>query len=473
MLPKAPFDKFILQNADGIIVVNHEGLIRLANPAAAVLFGRPADELVGYLFGFPVVSGETSELDIICRDGQHIIAEMRVVETEWAGEAVYLASIRDITGRKRLEEQLRQTQKMEAVGRLAGGIAHDFNNLLTIINGYADLLLGDSSQFHAAVRPEIQVIRGAGERAARLTRQLLAFSRRQVLNPEILNLNQVMADLEKALHHLLGEGILLEIRLAPGLGNVKVDRGQMEQVIFNLVINAHEAMPGGGKLTVETANTDLDETMVQAYVGVPPGSYVTLAFSDTGPGISAETLAYIFEPFFTTKEQGQGSGLGLAMVHGIISQSGGHIRVYSQAGQGATFKIFLPRLPQVDSSPRSDASLTGSETILVIESDPQLRQLIARSLSKYGYTVLEGANQAAALLIYQQHTGPIHLLLTEMMAPELTEASSGKALKVLYMPAYSDEVIAPLGLADPSLPFIEKPFTTSGLVQKIRETLDA
>lgn len=471
MLLEAPFDKFILQNADGMMVVDQAGIIRFVNPAAEILFGRSTGELIGQLFGFPVVSGEITELDIIRRDEQHIIAEMRVVETEWAGEAVYLASIRDITDRKRLEEQLRQTHKMEAIGRLAGGIAHDFNNLLTIINGYAELLLTDSLDPYSPIRNEIKLIKGAGERAATLTRQLLAFSRRQVLISEILNLNQIITDLEKALRHLVGEGIRLEVKLTPDLGSVKVDRGQMEQVIFNLAVNAREAMPEQGKLTLETANVDLDELMIRPYVGVTPGPYVMLAISDTGIGIAEETLTYIFEPFFTTKEQGQGSGLGLAMVHGIINQSGGHIRVYSQAGRGTTFKIFLPRLPQAEPSPLTGGSLYGNETILVIESDPQLRQLIGRTLARYDYTVLEGADRAEALFIYQQRNRPIHLLLTEVMIPELTGASwMGGGMKALYMLAYSDDMIAPLSL---DLPFIEKPFTTTALAQKIRETLDA
>lgn len=476
MLPEAPFDKFILQNADGIIVINHEGMIRFANPAAETIFGRSADELVGQLFGFPVVCGETTELDIIRRDEQHLVAEMRVVETEWAGEEVFLASIRDITDRKQLEEQLRQTQKMEAVGRLAGGIAHDFNNLLTIINGYADLLLGDSLEVHSPIRNEIQLIRGAGERAATLTRQLLAFSRRQVLSPEILNLNHIIIDLEKALRHLLAEDIFLAIRLQPDLGDTKVDRGQMEQVIFNLAVNARDAMPEGGELTLETVNIDLDETMTRRYETVVPGPYIILSISDTGIGIAEEILTYIFEPFFTTKEVGQGTGLGLAMVHGIISQSGGHIRVFSQPGQGTTFKIYLPRFQEVESSSKlllSTEALRGAEIILVVESDPQLRQLVIRTLSRYGYTILEAADRTEALLIYQNYPQPIHLLLTDVMIPEIVTISAPLGgIKVLYMLAYSDDMIAPLNLSDTNLPFIEKPFSTNVLAQKIRETLD-
>lgn len=474
MLPEAPFDKFILQNADGIIVVDQDGIIRFINPAAETILGRSADQLKGHLFGFPVVSGETTELDIICRDGQHFIAEMRVVETEWAGEGVYLASIRDITDRKHLEEQLRQTQKIEAVGRLAGGIAHEFNNLLTIINGYADLLLGESLETQSPIHTEIQLIRGAGERAATLTRQLLAFSRRQILNPEILRLNHIIADLEQALRHLLGEDILLVSTLHQGLGEVKADRGQMEQVIFNLAINAREAMPEGGVFTLETANVDLDETMVRPYIGTAPGPYVMLAVSDTGIGIAQETLNYIFEPFFTTKEVGQGTGLGLAMVHGVISQSGGHIRVYSKPGQGTTFKIYLPRLSALQPSAKPlHQALHGAETILVIENDDQLRQLIVRTLTRYGYTILESAGRTEAGLILQNHAHPIHLLLTDVMIPEIKETSTWVGgVKVLYMLAYSDDMIASLSLSDTDLPFIEKPFTTTGLVQKIREVLD-
>jgi CheY-like chemotaxis protein len=289
-----------------------------------------------------------------------------------------------------------------------------------------------------------------------------------------LNLNNVVADLQKTLHHLLGNHILLILKPQPDLGYVRVDRGQLEQVIFNLAVNAVEAMPEGGELILETANIDVDETINHSHTGAPPGPYVLLTISDTGIGMTEETLAYIFEPFFTTKEVGAGTGLGLAMVHGIISQSGGHIQVYSQPGQGTTFKIYLPRPSTFQPSPKPPLeALRGVETILIIENDPQLRQLVVRTLMRWGYTILEGADRTEALLIYQNHPQPIHLLLTDVMIPELAAISSTVGgMRVLYMLAYSDDIIAPLSLSNPDLPFIEKPFTTTTLIQKIREVLD-
>lgn len=395
----------------------------------------------------------------------------------------YVGVERDVTHELSLEEQLRQSQKMEAVGRLAGGVAHDFNNLLTVINGYSNLLLDHHPEPNDLMRKDIEQIKRAGERASNLTRQLLAFSRKQILKPTILDLNIVVADMETLLRRLLGEDISIYTRLEPTLGRIKADRGQLEQVIMNLAINARDAMQGGGQLTLETANVTLDELYTSQKVEVEPGNYVLLAISDTGIGISQETLAHIFEPFFTTKEEGKGTGLGLATVHGIIKQSGGHINVYSEAGQGTTFKIYLP--PFQDAAPNnkgltSPAALPrGVETILVVEDEARVRELVSRVLRSSGYTVLEANNGREALHLYGHQNGPIQLLLTDvvmpgmngrMLADRLKVVQPG--LKVIYMSGYTDDAIIQHGVLDAGAIFIQKPFTTDALIRRVRETLD-
>lgn len=394
----------------------------------------------------------------------------------------YVGVERDVTHELSLEEQLRQSQKMEAVGRLAGGVAHDFNNLLTVINGYSNLLLDHHPDPNDLMRKDIEQIKRAGERASNLTRQLLAFSRKQILKPTILDLNMVVADMETLLRRLLGEDISIYTRLEPMLGRIKADRGQLEQVIMNLAINARDAMQGGGQLTLETANVTLDELYTSQKVEVEPGNYVLLAISDTGIGITQETQAHIFEPFFTTKEEGKGTGLGLATVHGIIKQSGGHINVYSEAGQGTTFKIYLP--PFQDAAPNnkvtSPATLPrGVETILVVEDEARVRELVSRVLRSSGYTVLEANSGREALQLYGHQNGPIQLLLTDvvmpgmngrMLADRLKVVQPG--LKVIYMSGYTDDAIIQHGVLDAGAIFIQKPFTTDALIRRVRETLD-
>jgi PAS domain S-box-containing protein len=336
----------------------------------------------------------------------------------------FIGVVQDITERKQLEEQYRHAQKMEAVGRLAGGVAHDFNNLLTVINGYSDLALHSLTEFDP-LQKSIREIRKAGERAARLTHQLLAFSRQQILQPEILDLNEVITDISKMLTRLIGEDIELVIVTKAGLGRVKVDPAQMEQVIMNLAVNARDAMPHGGKLTIDLANVELDEDFTRRHLRVAPGSYVRLAISDTGVGMDEETLNRIFEPFFTTKEQGKGTGLGLATVYGIVSQSGGSILVYSEPGWGTTFKIYLPQIKEVSqpallSLPPQERPSQRGETILLVEDEPGVRSLVCDTLKEDGYTVLEASNSAEALLLSEQHPGPIHLLFTDVVLPGLS-----------------------------------------------------
>lgn len=397
--------------------------------------------------------------------------------------------IRDITEKKQAEEalrqseeQLRQAQKMEAVGRLAGGVAHDFNNILTGITGYSELLLMDFKD-HDSRRHDVEEIKNAAERAASLTRQLLAFSRKQMLQMQPLDLNVVVANMDRMLKRIIGEDIELATIPAPGPATVKADPGQMEQVILNLAVNARDAMPRGGKLTIETAVLDLDASYSQQHLEVKAGPYVMLAISDTGVGLDKETQSRIFEPFFTTKEQGQGTGLGLSTVYGIIKQSGGHIYVYSESGQGTTFKIYLPRLEDAVASAPVDQATTapvgGLETILLVEDEDMVRQVARRILERKGYTVKEAGLGTEALLLSGQNSGPIHLLLTDVVMPgmsgrELADRLSLQRpeMKVLYMSGHTENAIVHHGVLDQGIAFIQKPFRHDILAQKVREVLD-
>lgn len=391
-------------------------------------------------------------------------------------------SIRYAIERKRLEDRLRQSQKMEAIGQLAGGIAHDFNNLLTGINGFSDMLLSDVDEkdpsYHA-----LQQIQYAGERAAALTRQLLAFSRKQVLAPKVLNLNIRVSEMEKLLQRLIGEDINLATHLDPGLGLVKVDPGQVEQVIMNLAVNARDAMQDGGTLTIETHNIDLDGLFNDSFdKAIPEGRYVMLAVTDTGSGMNAETKARIFEPFFTTKPQGKGTGLGLATCYGVMKQSGGHISVYSEPGHGTSFKAYFPRVndeaQEVAEDEIPDHKLNGSETILLVEDEAVVRDLTAAVLKARGYTVLQAKDGMEALKVSKNHRRRIHLLLTDTVMPgmngrELAEQLLAKRpdTKVLYMSGYTDKAIVQHGILDPDIAFLQKPFKARALAAKVREVL--
>jgi PAS domain S-box-containing protein len=408
-----------------------------------------------------------------------------------AGELIRLTGIvTDVTeqvlSRRRLketEEQLRQSQKLESVGMLAGGIAHDFNNLLTVITGYSDLTLGRLDRADPLAR-NVEAIKKAAERATSLTSQLLAFSRKQMLQPKVLDLNSVIVNIEKMLGLLVGEHMELCTSRGVGLGRVKADPGQIEQVILNLVVNARDAMPKGGKITLETANIYLDEAYVRRHIAVQPGWYAMLAVTDTGHGMDADTQKNIFEPFFTTKEQGKGTGLGLSTVYGIVKQSGGNIWVYSEVGLGTTFKIYLPLVDEQVTEPEADAarleSAAGTETILLAEDEELVRKLATESLKMHGYTVLEAANGGEALRISQQHDGPIHLLLTDMVMPrmggkELADQLLGLRpdMRVLYMSGYTEQAIVHHGILDVDIAFIGKPFTPDALVLKVIEVLNA
>ncbi|MCX6543698.1 MAG: response regulator [Acidobacteria bacterium] len=383
--------------------------------------------------------------------------------------------------RKKLQAQLLQAQKMESVGRLAGGIAHDFNNLLTVINGTAALasmgLAGDDP-----LRLDLQEIGRAGERAAALTRQLLAFSHMQVMQPIVMNLGAAVADLRRMLQRLIGEDVDLILKPGPGMGCVRADPGQIEQVIMNLVVNARAAMPTGGSLTIETRSVDLDEAFAANHPPIQPGPHVLLAVSDTGVGMDEATRDRIFEPFFTTKPLGQGTGLGLATVRGIVTQSRGSIWVDTELGRGTRFEIYLPRIdeaPSVVRPARTRVVAGGTETILIVEDDLALRHLATRMIQAAGYTVLTASNGEEALLRMERHREPVHLMLTDMVMPgihgsELATrlAETRPEIKVLYMSGYTDDAVARHGALGSAIHFIAKPFTAGNLTLKMREMLD-
>ena len=388
----------------------------------------------------------------------------------------------EIAERESLQKQLVQAQKMEAIGRLAGGVAHDFNNLLTIITGYSSLLLNELPSGGPS-RGHLEEVKKAADRAATLTRQLLAFGRRQVLAPEVLNLNKIVANMDNMLRRLIGEDIDLVTKLEPALSRTKVDPSQVEQVIMNLVVNSRDAMPEGGKLTIETANAELDANYVRRHAMAAPGRFVMLAVSDAGCGMDAETQSHIFEPFFTTKETGKGTGLGLATVYGIVKQIGGEIWVYSEPGRGTTFKIYFPQVEEAERAVQppkvASASQQGSETILVVEDEEAVRSLVQRVLESNGYAVLTASNAEEAAQMCDRQERTINLLLTDVVMPGMSGRKlarhlgfSRQGMKVLYMSGYSDNAIVHQGVLDPGTAFLQKPFTPDSILRKVREVLD-
>ncbi len=398
------------------------------------------------------------------------------------GERPSLLSIMtDVTERRQLEEQLRQAQKLEAIGRLAGGVAHDFNNALAAILGISGVVLEDLRE-DDPLRNDLEDIRSAGERAAGLTRQLLAFSRKQVSAPRPVDLNAVVREVERMLRRLIGEDIELELRLMRTAATVVADPTQIEQVIVNLAVNARDAMPAGGKLTIETAHVELDGSYAQAHTEVTPGPHVMLAVSDTGQGMDDAVKARLFEPFFTTKGSG-GTGLGLATVYGVVKQAGGSIWVYSEPGRGTTFKLYLPSTATLEATPISRSSLlpsaTGVETVLLVEDDEGVRAGALAILGRRGYTLLTARNATEALALHERHAGPIHLVLTDVVMPGMNGRALAERLtalrpelRVLYMSGYTDSTIAHHGVLDPDAYFIQKPFTPDSLSRKVREVLD-
>jgi len=416
------------------------------------------------------------------KDGSLVEVEISSHSVTFGAQSARLVLASDVTERRRLEQQLRQAQKMEAVGRLAGGVAHDFNNILGVIMGYGDILSRRLPRGDALAGKVAEIVRAA-ERAAALTRQLLAFSRQQVLQPRVLDLNVVMGEMDKMLRRLIGENIELKTRLQEQLGSVMADPGQMEQVIMNLAVNARDAMPQGGSLLLETRDVELDESYVRLHPSARSGPHVMLAVSDTGCGMDPETMARIFEPFFTTKLQGKGTGLGLSTVYGIVDQSGGSIEVYSEPGRGTTFKIYLPRVEgraEHTAAMEQTSPPTGSETVLLVEDEEALRGMIREALEGAGYRVVEAGTPRQALAIAESHQGNIHMMLTDVVMPGMSGRDLAERLKplrpgvaVVYMSGYTDDAIGRHGLLEAGTHFLQKPFTSQQLLVKCREVLSS
>ncbi len=473
------------------------------NPAVEQLVGIPPQKLIGKTYQELDIPPEitifwiktlkriftTGQEDVIYFD-LPISHKVRYFESRVAPEFAKDGSVetvlvlaRDITDRKQLESQLLQSQKMEAIGQLAGGIAHDFNNLLTIIGGHTEFLLEEWVTKDDGICTDLEQIRKAGNRATLLTRQLLAFSRKQVLQPKIVNLNEIITDVEKMLRRLLVENINLIISLDPQLKPIKADAGQLEQVVMNLAINGRDAMPKGGDLTIKTTNVKLNTALIGPDFEIEPGSYILLTVTDVGMGMSANTQSHIFEPFFTTKQMGHGTGLGLATVYGIVQQSGGHISISSKLGKGTTFKIYIPQIEATNQNIEPIKTHTtpsiGEETILVVEDEADIRLVTRKILQKSGYTVLEAAHADEALHLCQQHQGSIHLLVTDVVMPDMNGPQLAERMAriqpmpVLYISGYADDIIEQYGLLESDIALVSKPFTMETLTRKVREVLDS
>src|ERR1700751_5725844 len=501
---EANFRSLVTNAPYGICSCDASGKVLDANPAFLELLGLTSlDDLVGqHIYSLYSDTDQWFDLADFLRSS----APFKGLTAEWkrkGGSTVVRISGRsvdlgrkegkvfelfaeDVTERRALEEQLRQSQKMEAVGRLAGGIAHDFNNLLMVISGYSEFLL-ERLGAEPHLRGPAQEIASAAERASSLTRQLLAFSRKQMLAPRIINLNQIATENLKMLTRMIGEDIDLVLVPGQNLWSVRADAGQIDQVIMNLAVNARDAMPSGGKLTIETANVTLDEEYARIHAPLRAGDYVMVSISDTGGGMDAETQSHIFEPFFTTKGP-KGTGLGLSTVYGIVKQSGGYIWVFSEVGRGTTFKIYLPRVPSVEeplvqpavSRSQSQKAEPGTETILLVEDEATLRYLARQYLEKQGYKVIEAADGAVAMQIAVAHEGVIHLLLTDVIMPGMNGRELAQRIseirpnvKVLYMSGYTENVIGTDGTLDAGVRLLQKPFNLRDLKSKVREVLDA
>ncbi len=475
-----------------------DGTVRFWNPAAEAIFGWKAEEVVGkplpvipeelrgeyaeWLEGFrrgEMISGK--ERPRLRKDGSRVdMAIWTAPLRDGSGRIVGTITIdSDVSQRKLLEEQFRQAQKLEAVGRLAGGVAHDFNNLLTIIQGYTEMVLMEAEHL-PSMTEYAREIEYAAERASALTSQLLAFSRRQISQPQPLDLNQVVSHSLKMLRRIIGEDIEITTRLAPDLGKVMIDPVHIDQVIMNLAVNARDAMPQGGRLAIDTANVWLDADYTGRHIGVAPGAYCLLAVSDTGVGMNAETRSRLFEPFFTTKEAGKGTGLGLAIVYGIVKQAGGDILVYSEPGQGTTFKIYLPRAepPTEKVAAGPGGAVRGNETILICEDDPKIRALVQAMLTRQGYRVLAAQQPAEAVEMLRKLNGPLDLLLTDVVMPGTSGLELAKTVaemrpeaRILYMSGYTDHQMGAACHLEQDMSFIQKPFTSAALAAKVREVL--
>jgi len=464
-----------------IIALDTEGKVRTWNRAATAMLGWTEHEVLGQ--SYPIVPDDETRLKR--KDGTLIDVVLSVAPLLGADGRPRgtIAVITDVTERKRLERDLRQSQKMEAVGRLAGGIAHDFNNLLTVIIGRGESVLGSLERSDPA-RWDVELMLATAERAATLTRQLLAFSRRQVLQPKVLALHEMVGNVVPMLRRLIGEDIEIHTVAGAASGRVRVDPAQIEQVIMNLAVNARDAMPQGGVLMITTTTADVTDVQARRLGGIQSGRWAILSVSDTGAGMDEETRVRVFEPFFTTKPLGQGTGLGLSMVYGIVEQHGGTITVESAPGRGTTFRIYLPRVDdaaaETETTERADPTALGTETILLVEDEDEVRELVARMLQRSGYTVLVAADPRTALELSGRHTGPIHLLLTDVVMPEMSGRELRDRLsalrpetKIVYMSGYTDEALGRHGVLEPDVVLLQEPFRFAELADRIREVLDA
>ena len=495
---EANFRSLVENSPYGIYRVSIDGRPLLANPAVVKMLGYESEAALLAVHGSnsnvarQLLQGswlknefEPVETDWKRRDGRTIKVRLTgrpILKNggpEWAYVEVYAE---DVTERRSLERQVLQAQKMDAIGRLAGGVAHDFNNLLAVILGHSELL-GEQLDRGTKLQSSTEAIRKAAERGAALTMQLLAFSRKQIVEPKTIDMNESLIEMEKLARRVIREDIAVEMKQGRGLGQIKIDPSQFDQVTMNLIVNARDAMPNGGKLVLETANVELDETYARQHIGISPGHYVMLAVSDTGVGMDAATLSRIFEPFFTTKEKGKGTGLGLSTVYGIVKQAGGHILPYSEVGGGTTMRIYFPRVEETGqreaATPKREL-LRGTETILVVEDEPALRELTRVMLQEAGYEVIDAAGVEEALRLAGKNGARISLLLTDVVMPgaggrELAEQLKAvyPGLRVLFMSGYSDDVIAHRGVLEEPVVLIQKPFTKKILLTRIRELLDA
>jgi PAS domain S-box-containing protein len=489
---------------DGILILDGKsGLITDVNPFLVNLLDYPREEFIGRTLWdigpFRHVEASKAAFQEL-KDKEYIRYENLPLETRTGrrvnvefvsnvygenGKSVIQCNIRDITARKRAEqvgEQLRQSQKMEAVGQLAGGVAHDFSNLLGVMIGYCELLelqlVPDDSK-----RRMVEQVHKAGALAAVLTRQLLAFSRRQILRPLVLDLNGLVTEMETMLRRLIGENVEITTSLPPDLGRIKADPIQIEQILMNLAVNARDAMPDGGSFTIETINVEVDDSHARPHAEVKPGSYVMLAISDTGVGMDSETQAHIFEPFFTTKELGKGTGLGLSTVYGIVKQSAGYIYVHSEQGRGTTFKLYLPRVDAEVQMRKAEKALSihgRGETILLVEDNEPLREMAREMLKGLGYAVLDSGHPAEAIRTAERHEGPIPLLITDVVMPGVngrvlaeTLTAVRPEMKVLYTSGYTDDACIERGALEAGCPLLEKPYTRDALAKRVRELLDS
>jgi PAS domain S-box-containing protein len=486
---------------EGIVGLDLGGHINFVNPAALRLLGYEQHELLGQdlaALAERPVTGSNGQVQAALaanttfrshdqvfwrKDGTCFPIEYTSTPIREGGKQIGAVFVfKDITERRRLEEQFRQSQKLEAVGRLAGGVAHDFNNLLTVVSGYSDLLANNPS-IDARAREAVTEVQKAAERAIAVTRQLLAFSRKTMLVPRPLDLNAVLADINKLIRRLIGEDIILVTNLAPSLLPVTADPGMLQQVILNLAVNARDAMPQGGDLTITTSNEVVDAPAAALQPGLQPGRYALLTVADTGCGMDAETKAHIFEPFFTTKEPGKGTGLGLATVYGIVTQSLGHIDVQSEPGRGTTFRVHWPQCDEPAAAPdaaaETEAALGGTETVLLVEDEDAVRKLAARALEGYGYRVLVARDGREAEQVAQRDGRDLHLLLTDVVMPEISGLELARRLapgrpemKVLFMSGYTDDAIDRKGVLAPGADFLPKPFSPEVLARRVREALD-